>query len=97
MYPYQLRDCTAGCARLLEQTGTTVYGRERATSIFAQLMEQAADAIAPWDWVATELRFEAQVLSVGDRVQAATNYLRYRSTITDQDLDVYNDRVGRSL
>lgn len=91
----QLRDCIAGYARLLDETGIDDYGRELAAAIFSQLMKQAFDADNPWDWVATELRFEAQAEAMGDRVQAASNYLRYRVTITDQDLDLYNDRVNR--
>lgn len=91
----QLSACIAAYARLLDETGTSDYGKELAASIFARIMELAVGVDNPWDWVATELRFEAQAEAMGDRVQAATNYLRYLTAISDHDLDRYNDRISR--
>lgn len=89
----QLRDCLSAYGRLLGQTGQSDYGNALARVIFEELVAGMEQQPTPWEWLATELRFEARVL--GNRVEAATTYLRHRSRVTDQDLDLYNERIHR--
>ncbi len=87
----QLQACIAALFRLQDLTHDPVL----TVTLFEELVAQSLTKEEAWDWVAAELRFEAHVVALGNRTEAALSCLRYRDHLSDQLLDTYNERIRR--
>lgn len=74
----------------------TTQNKDRTRHIFMAVLNQAIELNKTYSWIECELLFEIKATSFGEnRNEALTYELKQASTINDQELDLYNERLNR--
>jgi len=67
----------------------------QALFIFEVLLNEARQKTSLLAWLSGELRFELYALYDGNRSQSARSILNRLSEVSDEALDLYNERMAR--
>jgi len=87
----QIFDCVIAYDWLV----TAAHSERSPLLIFETLMEETMHKDNLWEWLSTELRFEAYAADIGNRNTAALSDLESYGDLNDAALDIYNERIRR--